>query len=127
MENLLERSSYIQLLDGSVVCLDESSRNLVLEALHDMSTNALRCIGFAYKTDLSELATYDGEDHPAHGCLLDPSNYSSIESDLIFVGLVGLRVRENFVVYYMLLLFLLTKNSLFWVFLINATIIGSSS
>ncbi|XP_042430339.1 calcium-transporting ATPase 1, endoplasmic reticulum-type-like [Zingiber officinale] len=91
VENLLERSSYIQLLDGSVVRLDESSRNLVLEALHEMSTNALRCIGFAYKTDLSELATYDGEDHPAHRCLLDPSNYSSIESDLTFVGFVGLR------------------------------------
>ncbi|KAG1371632.1 calcium-transporting ATPase 4, endoplasmic reticulum-type [Cocos nucifera] len=91
VENLLERSSYIQLLDGSVVLLDESSKGLILEALHEMSTNALRCLGFAYKDDLPEFATYDGEDHPAHKLLLDPSNYSSIESDLIFVGLVGLR------------------------------------
>ncbi|XP_010937744.2 calcium-transporting ATPase 4, endoplasmic reticulum-type [Elaeis guineensis] len=91
VENLLERSSYIQLLDGSVVLLDESSKGLILKALHEMSTNTLRCLGFAYKDDLSEFATYDGEDHPAHKLLLDPSNYSSIESDLIFVGLVGLR------------------------------------
>ncbi|THU50052.1 hypothetical protein C4D60_Mb06t16010 [Musa balbisiana] len=91
VENLLERSSYIQLLDGSVVLLDDRSKSLILDALHDMSTNALRCLGFAYKDDLTEFATYDGEDHPAHKLLLDPSNYLSIETGLIFVGLVGLR------------------------------------
>ena len=93
MESLLERSAFIQLLDGSVVLLDDTSKSLILQALREMSTNALRCLGFAYKDDLSEFSTYDGEDHPAHKLLLDPSNYSSIESDLIFVGLVGLRVR----------------------------------
>ncbi|KAG0475368.1 hypothetical protein HPP92_015054 [Vanilla planifolia] len=72
VENLLERSRFIQLLDGSVVRLDEHSKRLILEALHEMSSNALRCLGFAYKNDLAELSTYD-------------------ESDLIFVGLVGLR------------------------------------
>ncbi|CAA6669349.1 unnamed protein product [Spirodela intermedia] len=70
VENLLERSTHIQLLDGSVVRLDETSRSL---------------------TNLSEFADYDGENHPAHKLLLDPANYSSIESNLIFVGLVGLR------------------------------------
>lgn len=91
VENLLERSSYIQLLDGSVVQLDENSKELILESLREMSTNALRCLGFAYKENLLDFSTYDGEDHPAHKLLLDPSNYSSIESDLIFVGFVGLR------------------------------------
>ncbi|KAK1297861.1 Calcium-transporting ATPase 4, endoplasmic reticulum-type [Acorus calamus] len=91
VENVLERSSYLQLLDGSVVRLDEISRKLILQALYEMSTNALRCLGFAYKDDLAEFSTYDGESHPAHKLLLDPSNYSSIESDLIFVGLAGLR------------------------------------
>ncbi|KAK1285659.1 Calcium-transporting ATPase 4, endoplasmic reticulum-type [Acorus calamus] len=38
-----------------------------------------------------DFSTYNGESHPAHKLLLDPSNYSSIESDLIFVGLAGLR------------------------------------
>ncbi|RWW85060.1 hypothetical protein BHE74_00006285 [Ensete ventricosum] len=94
VENLLERSAYIQLLDGSVVLLDERSKSLILDALHEMSTTALRCLGFAYKDDLAAFATYDGEDHPAHKLLLDPSNYSSIETDLVFVGFVGLRVYK---------------------------------
>ena len=83
----------MQLLDGSVVELDQSTRCTILESLHEMSTGALRCLGFAYKEDLPEFATYDGdEEHPAHQLLLNPSNYSSIESKLIFVGLAGLRV-----------------------------------
>ncbi|KAE8038965.1 hypothetical protein FH972_011424 [Carpinus fangiana] len=91
VENVLERSSFMQLLDGSVVELDQHSRNLILESLREMSTSALRCLGFAYKDELLEFETYNGHDHPAHQLLLEPSNYSSIESKLIFVGLVGLR------------------------------------
>ncbi|XWS74201.1 hypothetical protein CRYUN_Cryun02cG0195600 [Craigia yunnanensis] len=92
VENLLERSSFIQLLDGSIVELDQYSRDLILQSLHEMSTDALRCLGFAYKEEPFEFAAYNGdEDHPAHQLLLNPSNYSSIESRLIFVGLVGLR------------------------------------
>lgn len=92
VENLLERSSFVQLLDGSIVELDQSTKFTILESLHEMSTGALRCLGFAYKEDLPEFATYDGdEEHPAHQLLLNPSNYSSIESKLIFVGLAGLR------------------------------------
>lgn len=93
VESLLERSTCVQLLDGTVVLLDDGLKNLILNALSEMSTNALRCLGFAYKEDLAEFATYDSEDHPAHKLLLDPSNYSAIETGLIFVGLVGLRVR----------------------------------
>ncbi|KAJ1443873.1 P-type ATPase [Sesbania bispinosa] len=92
VENVLERSSKIQLRDGSVVNLDNNARNLILQALHEMSTSALRCLGFAYKDELSAFKNYNGnDDHPAHQLLLNPSNYSSIESELIFVGLVGLR------------------------------------
>ncbi|XP_027177916.1 calcium-transporting ATPase 4, endoplasmic reticulum-type-like [Coffea eugenioides] len=92
VENLLERSSFVQLRDGSVVELDQTLRNLVLESQHEMSTKALRVLGFAYKDDIPEFATYTGdEDHPAHKLLLNPANYSSIESKLIFVGLAGIR------------------------------------
>ncbi|CAL4903180.1 unnamed protein product [Urochloa decumbens] len=91
VETLLERSSHIQLKDGSVVPLDEKAKKAVLASLHEMSTKALRCLGFAYKEDLAEFATYDGENHPAHKLLLDPANYAAIETDLIFAGLVGLR------------------------------------
>ncbi|CAN6284691.1 unnamed protein product [Urochloa humidicola] len=91
VENLLERCGYIQLLDGSVVLLDEGAKALILSTLRDMSASALRCLGFAYKEDLAEFATYDGEEHAAHKYLLDPSYYSSIESNMIFCGFVGLR------------------------------------
>ncbi|KAB5520269.1 hypothetical protein DKX38_024588 [Salix brachista] len=92
VENLLDRSTSIQLLDGSVVALDQYSKDLILHGLHEMSTSALRCLGFAYKEALSDFETYNGdEDHPAHQLLLEPRNYSSIENNLTFVGLVGLR------------------------------------
>lgn len=65
-----------------------------------MSTNALRCLGFAYKSELHEFATYDGDaDHPNHEILLEPSNYNSIESELTFVGMVGLRVSTKYIKY----------------------------
>lgn len=92
VENLLERSSFIQLVDGTIVPLDQNSKDLILERLREMSTSALRCLGFAYKEDLPEFETYNGdEDHPAHQLLLNPSNYPFIENQLIFVGLVGIR------------------------------------
>uniref|UniRef100_A0A6N2KQ92 P-type Ca(2+) transporter n=1 Tax=Salix viminalis TaxID=40686 RepID=A0A6N2KQ92_SALVM len=92
VENLLDRSTSIQLLDGSVVALDQYSKDLILQSLHEMSTSALRCLGFAYKEGLSDFETYNGdEDHPAHQLLLEPRNYSSIENNLTFVGLAGLR------------------------------------
>ncbi|KAL8208592.1 hypothetical protein R6Q57_008004 [Mikania cordata] len=91
VENLLERCSYIQLLDGSVVELDQRSKSVILDSLNEMSTGALRVLGFAYKDDPSEFTNYNGEeDHPAHNLLLDPTNYSSIESNLTFAGLAGL-------------------------------------
>ncbi|KAF8006349.1 hypothetical protein BT93_K0596 [Corymbia citriodora subsp. variegata] len=92
VESILERSSKIQLLDGSVVELDQNSRSSILQSLHELSTGALRCLAFAYRDELPEFEGYDGsEDHPAHKLLLNPSNYSTIESGLIFTGLVGLR------------------------------------
>lgn len=91
VESLLERSSKIQLSDGTVVQLDGDFRQCILEKLKGMTSGALRCLGFAYKEELNEFSTYDGEEHPAHKLLLDPDNYSSIESDLIFAGFVGIR------------------------------------
>ncbi|KAF4359281.1 hypothetical protein G4B88_024245 [Cannabis sativa] len=92
VENLLERSTYIQLADGTIKPLDQNIRDLILESLHEMSTSALRCLGFAYKEDLADFSTYNGdEDHEAHQLLLNPANYPQIESQLTFVGLVGIR------------------------------------
>ena len=60
-----------------------------------MSSKGLRCLGLAYKDDLGEFSDYYTETHPAHKKLLDPACYSSIENDLVFVGVVGLRVSYN--------------------------------
>ncbi|CAI9781493.1 unnamed protein product [Fraxinus pennsylvanica] len=91
VENLLERSSHVQLADGSIVPLDEPCRQLLLLRHLDMSSKGLRCLGLAYKDELGDLSDYYTANHPAHKKLLDPSCYSSIESDLVFVGVVGLR------------------------------------
>lgn len=64
-----------------------------------MSSKGLRCLGVAYKDELGEFSDYYNESHPAHKKLLDPANYSSVESDLVFVGVVALRVSDFFVTY----------------------------
>lgn len=94
IENLLERSSHVQLANRSIVPIDEPCRQLLLLRHLDMSSKGLRCLGLAYKDELGDLLDYYTANHPAHKKLLDPSCYSSIESDLVFVGVVGLRVRK---------------------------------
>ncbi|XP_065860112.1 calcium-transporting ATPase, endoplasmic reticulum-type isoform X1 [Euphorbia lathyris] len=91
VESILERSSYVQLADGSLVPIDEPCRQLLLLTLFEMSSKGLRCLGLAYKDELGEFSDYYADDHPAHKKLLDPATYSSIESDLVFVGIVGIR------------------------------------
>lgn len=82
----------MQLADGSTVPIDDQCRELLLQRLHEMSSKGLRCLGLAYKDELGEFSDYYADTHPAHKKLLDPTYYSSIESDLVFVGVVGLRV-----------------------------------
>ncbi|XP_052211522.1 calcium-transporting ATPase, endoplasmic reticulum-type [Diospyros lotus] len=91
VENLLERSSHVQLADGSLVPIDEPCRQLLLLRHLEMSSKGLRCLGMGYKDDLGEFSDYYGDNHPAHKKLLDPAYYSSIESNLAFVGVVGIR------------------------------------
>lgn len=94
VESLVECSSYVQLADGSLVPMDEPCRQLLLSKLLEMSSKGLRCLGLGYKDDLGEFSDYHDENHPAHAKLLDPSCYSLIESDLVFVGVVGIRVSN---------------------------------
>ncbi|ESQ37777.1 hypothetical protein EUTSA_v10028380mg [Eutrema salsugineum] len=90
-ESILERSSYTQLADGSLVALDEACREFILKKHSEMTSKGLRCLGLAYKDELGEFSDYSSEEHPSHKKLLDPSCYSNIETNLIFVGVVGLR------------------------------------
>ncbi|KAG0559244.1 hypothetical protein M758_10G088300 [Ceratodon purpureus] len=91
VENILERCTHVQLLDGSVVNMTEGARDALLAKLNGLSAKALRCLGLAYKDDLQDLSDYDGETHPGHAKLLDTSSYDKVESNLIFVGMAGLR------------------------------------
>lgn len=86
----------MQLADGSTFPMDENCRQMLLVRLLDMTSKGLRCLGLAYKDDLGEFSDYYTETHPAHKKLLDPSCYSSIESSLIFVGVVGIRVSISY-------------------------------
>ena len=93
-ECVLERCTNVLLPDGSVVSLSDVLRKDIIATVGEMSSNALRCLGFALKTgtELGKLGTYDGtETHAAHKDLMDPAKYESIESDLTFCGLAGLR------------------------------------
>ncbi|KAK4408878.1 Calcium-transporting ATPase 4, endoplasmic reticulum-type [Sesamum angolense] len=45
VETLLERSNFVQLLDGSIIELDQNLREAILKSLHEMSTSALRVLG----------------------------------------------------------------------------------
>ncbi|URD87934.1 hypothetical protein MUK42_28719 [Musa troglodytarum] len=90
-ESVLERSSHVQLSDGSFALLDEACKQLIMLNVQEMSSKGLRCLGFAFKDNLGEFSDYNSDTHPAHKWLLDPANYSEIESNLIFVGVVGLR------------------------------------
>lgn len=91
VESLLERTKHVQLADGSIVPMDDSCKKLLLLRHFEMSSKGLRCLGLAYKDDLGELSDYSTDSHPAHKKLLDPTCYPEIESDLVFVGVVGIR------------------------------------
>ena len=82
----------VMLSDGSVVKLDAKARQSIEATINDMAARALRCLALAQKRSLGELASYDGEQHPAHVKLLEPANYAGIESGLTLLGLAGLQV-----------------------------------
>ena len=77
--------------DGSAVALDSKTRRMLAEKIESMADLSLRCLAFATKRDLGELAEYDGDKHPAHKLLLDPVNYAQVETDLVWLGVAGLQ------------------------------------
>lgn len=57
----------------------------------DFAGVIFRCLAFAVKTEIGQFADYDGDSHPAHKQLLDPNNYTSIETDLTWLGVAALQ------------------------------------
>ena len=79
------------LSDGKITELEASARSKIAEVIESMAKQSLRCLAFASKTDLGQLSGYSGPDHPGHELLMDPGNYSQLESDLVWLGVAGLQ------------------------------------
>lgn len=91
-EGILDRCTSILLPDGTVEPLSEQGKQAVQECMLDMARGALRTLALAMRTDLTELnlSDYDGPSHPGHAQLSDPENFVKVETQLTFVGLVGI-------------------------------------
>mmetsp|Transcript_20925 Transcript_20925/g.53619 ORF Transcript_20925/g.53619 Transcript_20925/m.53619 type:complete len:1079 (+) Transcript_20925:201-3437(+) len=92
-ECVIDRCSQVMLADGTTLKMDAKCKVALLEKVESMAGRALRCLAVAQKTsDLGPLATYNGDHkHAGQRLLDDQSSYSSIESSLTLVGLVGLQ------------------------------------
>jgi Ca2+-transporting ATPase len=91
-EGLISRCTKILQSDGKVVNLDKTSIDAILSQQQRMAGRALRVLALAYKDLSGDLGSYDGtREHAANKTLSqDTSTFASIESDLTFVGLVGI-------------------------------------
>lgn len=91
-EAILDRCSKIMLPDGSTELLSDASRNAINDRILEMARDALRTLALAVKSDLEHLGLhdYDGAAHQGHGQLGDPANFVNVETDLTFVGMVGI-------------------------------------
>uniref|UniRef100_A0A7I4C0P0 P-type Ca(2+) transporter n=1 Tax=Physcomitrium patens TaxID=3218 RepID=A0A7I4C0P0_PHYPA len=90
-ECVLERCTSVQLKDGTIIPLSPSFRQGITSSIEGMACQGLRVLACAFKRDLGSMSDYNGPEHPAHQRLVNADNYSSIESELTFVGLGGLQ------------------------------------
>jgi len=91
-EGLISRCTKVLLANGQAVPLDPTAVQSIVSQQHRMSGRALRVLALAYKDLTGDLGSYDGtREHPANKVLSqDTSTFATIESDLTFVGLVGI-------------------------------------
>ena len=93
-EFILERCTHVLTPDGTEIQLTKAIREEILKRQQSMASVALRCLALAIKSgpELGVLSKYDGDhSHSGHKILKDPSQYESVESNMTFIGLVGLR------------------------------------
>lgn len=83
-ELVLERCSKIMRSDGAIVPLGAADRSVLEDRISDMAKRPLRTLGMALKLSMPPVS-----DLPAQ--LKDISKYKEIESDMIFIGLTGIR------------------------------------
>jgi len=90
-ESVIERCAFARLADGSTVPFGAAERAAVLEVVSEMAARPLRVLACAIREDVDGLATYDGPDHPSHSELLKTHLFKDLESDMVFVGLCGIK------------------------------------
>ncbi|KAL9181312.1 hypothetical protein ACHAXT_010117 [Thalassiosira profunda] len=91
-EGLLARCTSVLQANGRTAKLDREGIDAIVEQQQRMAGRALRVLALAYKDLDGDLGSYDGTpEHPATKILgQDASAFAAIESDLTFVGLVGI-------------------------------------
>jgi len=92
-EGIIERCSSVVVANGDVVPLTDNLRRVLKHEVVKMAGAPLRTLALAMKTEgLGALEKYDGDEHDtaAQKVLTDEDAYSHVESDMTFVGLVGI-------------------------------------
>lgn len=97
-EHVLDRCTHVMLPNGETQRLSPSLRACIQNDVEQMAGEALRTIALAMRLDCGQLATYDptsphrgaGVHDSVAQLLEDPENFVEIESDLVFLGVVGL-------------------------------------
>eukprot|EP01022_Parablepharisma_sp_SALTPOND_P007621 TRINITY_DN1318_c0_g1_i1.p1 TRINITY_DN1318_c0_g1~~TRINITY_DN1318_c0_g1_i1.p1 ORF type:complete len:1076 (+),score=114.97 TRINITY_DN1318_c0_g1_i1:107-3334(+) len=87
---LLDVCNTVKLPNGEVVNLSAGLKESILRNIKEASKNAYRCLGFAMKESLPEDLAYADEKELAP-LTTDESKYGSIESELTFLGYVGIK------------------------------------
>lgn len=93
-EMVLGRCNRIMLDDGSIVPISAAMRSELVQKLRDMAGRPLRCLAAAFKSgaELGPLAHISSaEDASACDLLKHIEGYAAIESDMVLVGLVGIK------------------------------------
>ena len=96
---LLRRCVRVKLRNGRVLPLTPEIREKLEDAVSSLGGRALRCLGLALRDgiDLPEIDLVPAPTAP----VVEPKDFASVESDLTFVGLVGIKdparpgVRES--------------------------------
>jgi len=92
VESILERCTTVMLPDGTVEPLTNAGKKAVQDKMTDLAKEALRTLALAARFDLEPLSLndYTGAEHKGHAQLSDPANFVKVETDLCFLGMVGI-------------------------------------
>lgn len=91
-ESVLERCKTVWQGD-KLTPLNPKAKDEIMQKVHDLAGRPLRVLALAIKSSLpAGLSDYNGPEHASHKLLCaEPDSFVSIESDMEFVGLVGIK------------------------------------